>query len=185
MYSRDDYWRCCILSRNLCLWTLIPCGPSMMEQLGTFQEPGIWYDFLWPKAHWWTSFSVPPPKKPGYDPVSKRWLQSEFLRPIWPLWGSWGPCSLIPHNCTVLSQSNLLKGIVNKTIGRWRFRRLHPGAPIVYLCRLLSNTLFIRQQNGTKLQGFFYKTFSKIQFPNSNQTWSTLFVKTVFCFKLK
>ena len=97
LYLITEFW-------PLNTYTVWSC-PTMMEQLRTFQEPGVRYDFLWPKAHWWTSFSVPPLKKPGYDPVSKHWLQLEFLRPIWPLWGSWVPCSLIPHRPIVLMPS--------------------------------------------------------------------------------
>ena len=47
------------------------------------------------------------------------------------------------------NQGNLLKGIDKKTV---RF---------VYSCSLLSNTLFIRKQNGSELQSFLCLIFSK------------------------
>ena len=77
-----------------------------------------------------------------------------------------------------LHQSNFLRGIDKKTEEELEEREFH----VVYLCSLLSNTHFIRKQNGSKLQSFLYIIFSKKYFLNGNHTWQTLFVKGGCCF---
>ena len=73
----------------------------------------------------------------------EEWMNSgRFMNNVKEFWISW------------FKQSNLVRGIDKKTIRR-------KGILICLLMSLLSNTLFLRKQNGLKLQSFLYLIYSK------------------------
>ena len=49
----------------------------------------------------------------------------------------------------IVDQGNLIRGVDKKTVKEREFQ-------FVYICSLFCNTLFIRKQNGSKLQSFRY-----------------------------
>jgi hypothetical protein len=63
-------------------------------------------------------------------------------------------------SCEILNlhQGNLLKGIDKKTDRR---EDIEPIKSVFFLCSLPNRTLFIRKQNGWKLQSFLYIIVSK------------------------